>query len=176
MPDFDLDAALSAPADPERNRTGQCVCGRPKVPENAYCLACLDARLSGWVSAMNRLHRDGVRGLNGVCAFAVWMWSKVGMGFHPDTPIGDYINLDTGEPTFSAEEMQQAEEWRQRAFAVADDDTTPGGAFDIYYACHEAQMGYARGILRAAGKDATGTMVELWQALCELGDPQGPPN
>jgi len=104
------------------------------------------------------------------------MWSKVGMGFHPDTPIDDYINLDTGEPTFSAEEMQQAEEWRQQAFAVADDETTPGGAFDIYDACHEAQMGYARGILHAAGKDAAGTMVELWQALCELGDPQGPPN
>lgn len=176
MPDFDLDAALSSPGNPDRNRTGQCVCGIPKNFDDAYCPACLHARVHPVSVASRQLDAEGVVDLHGVCNFAVWMWSRVGMGFHPDTPIDDYINLDTGELTFDRDETETAEMWRQDAFRVAEDEEADGGAFDIYDACMEAQMGYARRILRAAGVDAVGlTMPEVWQKLCELGDPQGPP-
>lgn len=43
---------------------------------------------------------------------------ELGMGFHPDTPFDDYVNVDTGLPTYTPEQaeerqlqMEQAMEW-----------------------------------------------------------------
>ena len=172
MPDFDLDAALSSPGDTHRNHTGQCVCGIPKNFEDAYCPACMAARCRPVQRAYQSLCQHGVASEAGIRNLAVWMWSKLGMGYHPDTPIEDYVNLDTDEPTFQDREAEQAHRWLLQAWDVAAED-----GHDIYEVSMAAEEHYAQGILRSAGREYRGlTLPELWRGLCELGDPQGPPN
>ena len=36
---------------------------------------------------------------------------KLGLGFHPDTPFEDYINVETEQPTFTPEESA---EWQRK--------------------------------------------------------------
>ena len=172
MPEFDLDAALSLPGDPNRNRTGRCVCGNQKDYEVSYCLPCMQARCGPVHRAIRRLDHGGVLDADGIADFAVWMWSKVGMGFHPDTSIEDYANFDTGEQTFhDPDDARDAARWLDQALAVANEQE-----LDIYEISGTAQENYVKGILRAAGKVHAGlNMPELWQSLCALGDPQGPP-
>lgn len=41
---------------------------------------------------------------------------EVGLGFHPDTPASEYVNLNTDLPTFSTTEAKAFDEARDRAF------------------------------------------------------------
>lgn len=35
--------------------------------------------------------------------------AELGMGFHPDTPFDDYINVQTGLPTYTPEQAEERE-------------------------------------------------------------------
>jgi hypothetical protein len=48
----------------------------------------------------------------------VFFESIVGAGFHPDTPFTDYINTETGEPTFTPEQSDLYDTLLDKAFNV----------------------------------------------------------
>lgn len=50
--------------------------------------------------------------------------------FHPDTPFEDYININTGDPTFTAVQSERLNKWREKAFV--DCNTL---CLDIYGYC-----------------------------------------
>lgn len=46
---------------------------------------------------------------------------ELGWGYHPDTPFGDYVNGDTGEPTYTAEQAAERDALQDQAFEVFGD-------------------------------------------------------
>ena len=52
------------------------------------------------------------------------LMARVGMGFHPDTSINQYVEFKSGEPCFSAAEVALFEDQREEAYKL--------GGFDEY--------------------------------------------
>lgn len=52
---------------------------------------------------------------------------ELGLGFHPDTPFNDYVNIDTELPTYSLEESEQRQKQMDACHAWCQDNDT-----DIY--------------------------------------------
>jgi len=42
--------------------------------------------------------------------------SYLGWGFHPDTPMTDYVRMDTGEPSYTKEEAERLDFLMDEAF------------------------------------------------------------
>lgn len=57
-----------------------------------------------------------------------YLMSVLGGGFHPDTPIADYINLLTNEQTFTAAEISRLQPLLDQCFGVMSD----GGCDYVY--------------------------------------------
>lgn len=51
---------------------------------------------------------------------ACMIW--IGEGFHPDTPMADYVALGNGQPTFTSNEAVYNQERLNRAFELLGDD------------------------------------------------------
>ena len=58
--------------------------------------------------------------LSDVEMFAALIKDELGLGFHPDDPFEDYINIETGEQTYSAEDARLRNELIEQAFDVCD--------------------------------------------------------
>lgn len=54
--------------------------------------------------------------------FMLEVLGELGWGYHPDTRFGDYINLHTGDPTYTPEEALHREALQEQAFEAFGDD------------------------------------------------------
>ena len=52
--------------------------------------------------------------------FFFWIVFEKHINFHPDDSFGEYENLETGEPTFSLEEMNYYDEVMRQCFDICE--------------------------------------------------------
>lgn len=62
-----------------------------------------------------------------VHTFFSWLVAEHSLNFHPDTPFSDYVNTETGKPTFTTEQVGLLQPLIDQAFHVAEVKR-----FDIY--------------------------------------------
>jgi len=86
-----------------------------------------------------RLEQYSVTDMHSARLFLSALVDVLGMGFHPDDPVTDYINLDTHEPTFDAGTAKLIEANLIDAHEVYD-----AAAADIYEETHAMAMSGAK--------------------------------
>jgi hypothetical protein len=82
--------------------------------------------------------------VNDVKKFFHHLINVSGLNFHPDTPMEDYINTDTGKPTFTKEKAKQYNNLLKAAFNVCSRK-----GVDIYELSMPAQTGTDKQFLKA---------------------------
>ncbi len=75
-----------------------------------------------------------IKTTNDVVAYAKQL-IKEGANFHPDDDFKNYINLETNEPTYSAEEAELRNELMNQCFAVCEKN-----GVDIYDTMSEVAL------------------------------------
>jgi hypothetical protein len=55
-------------------------------------------------------------------AFVKEMIGLVGMGFHPDTSVDQYVEMASGKPSFTKAEVRRLEGLESKAYALGDFD------------------------------------------------------
>lgn len=90
---------------------------------------------------------EGCSGVWAAARFTRGLTLEIGVGFHPDTPFDDYVDIETGKPTFSSEEAAQLEAEHARAWQILDEH-----GVDIYRLGFPVQ----RAMIRAAMNDMAG--------------------
>ena len=75
---------------------------------------------------MNTFHRS-IETIEDVKKFFAFLVNDCSLNFHCDTPFNDYINVLTGDSTFSPSECEKYDSLMQKCFEICEDEEV-----DIY--------------------------------------------
>lgn len=64
---------------------------------------------------------------NDLCEMLTEVISYLGWAFHPDDPMTDYVNRETGEPSYTLEEAERLDKLMDEAFGFCEQNS-----IDIY--------------------------------------------
>jgi len=68
------------------------------------------------------MHTTPLKTKQDVHRFFAYLLNDLELNFHPDTPFEDYINLESGQPSFTPEQQKQLNQRMDEAFKIAKGD------------------------------------------------------
>jgi len=68
----------------------------------------------------DRMLPSKINSLHEVASLVQWFFYEKNVNFHPDTPVEDYINRQTREPSFMISESQQLNSLIDEAFLFCE--------------------------------------------------------